>query len=151
MIGRLAGIPDSATSVSRPSMAGISCTGLAWSFGAGDWDLWLIRPMTRNKVWDRPFGGEEPAEGRSVQQTLDGVYLQSTGSRGQAGMDLLADQDRFQGNKLWDRTFGGAKGDSGSEVQQTLDGGYIITGGTISFGAGDWDLWLIKTDAEGNA
>jgi len=54
------------------------------------------------------------------------------------------------GDTLWTKTYGGADHDEGHSVQQTTDGGYIITGFTFSFGIGTINVYLIKTDANGD-
>src|SRR5712671_5586520 len=48
------------------------------------------------------------------------------------------------------KTFGGANNDYAYCVNSTSDRGYIITGWTDGFGAGNRDMYLIRTDSIGN-
>jgi hypothetical protein len=54
------------------------------------------------------------------------------------------------GNIQWQKTYGGPGQDLAYDVEETQDGGYIVGGGTGSFGAGGWDMWILKLDSHGN-
>ena len=51
---------------------------------------------------------------------------------------------------IWTKTFGGPLADVGNSVKQTNDGGFIVAATTSSFGAGGQDIYLIKTDENGD-
>ncbi|MCH8903396.1 MAG: T9SS type A sorting domain-containing protein [Bacteroidetes bacterium] len=53
------------------------------------------------------------------------------------------------GNKMWDKVYGGSNNDASYSLVQTKDKGYLIAGYSYSFGAGDRDFFLVKTDSIG--
>jgi len=102
--------------------------------------------------WEKIFGGSNVEYGNSVQQTTDGGYIIAgfTSSFGAGGNDIYLIKTDANGEKQWEKTFGGTSDDAGYSVDLTTDGGYIIAGSTSSSGAGGSDVYLIKTDLNGD-
>ena len=111
-------------------------------------DIWLIKTdSSGNEEWNKTFGGNGRDIGFSVQQTSEGGYI-ILGFRASHGAWLIKTDSN--GNKEWDKTYGGF----GYSVQQTSDGGYIFTGEIVKriipwFGITDVDIWVVKTNSQG--
>jgi predicted secreted protein len=145
---------DEADSVHQTSDGGYILAGHTNSFGVGSFDAWLIRTDVNGvEQWNKTYGGSGDDGNTSVQLTSDGGYILAvtTSSYGAGSYDAWLIKTDADGNKAWDKTFGGSGYDCANAVNQTSDGGYILAGETGSYGAGNRDAWLIKTDAEGNA
>ena len=102
--------------------------------------------------WQRTYGGSRSDLAYSVAQTQDAGFIVTgyTTSRGAGKKDVYLLKVNALGDTEWSRAFGGANDDIGWAVAQTSDGGYIVCGETYSFGAGQNDVYLIKTNATGD-
>jgi len=140
-------------SVQQTADRGYIVAGVTTSYGAGTYDIYLIKTNAfGDTLWMKTYGGTRTDWGLSVVQTLDGGYIVAgyTACFGAGNNDAYLVKTNASGDTLWTRTYGGTDNDWCNTIQQTQDGGYIIEGYTFSFGGGLTDIYLIKTDANGN-
>ena len=139
---------DVANSVRQTTDGGYIVTGYT-----GYSDVYLIKTdSSGDTLWTRTIGGTDSDAGNSVRQTTDSGYIVtgSTSSYGAGSEDVYLIKTDSSGDTLWTKTFGGVENERGYSVQLTTDGGYIVTGSTSSYGAGESDVYLIKTDSSGD-
>jgi hypothetical protein len=144
---------DYAWSVEQTADGGYIVAGSTNSFGAGDFDCYLVKTNSQgDTLWTRTYGGSDDDRATSIQQTADGGYIVAgfTLSFGAGSGDFYLVKTNSLGDTLWTRTYGGSSDDKGFSVQRTADGGYIVAGFTLSFGAGGYDFYLVKTNSQGD-
>jgi len=114
----------------------------------------IINPANANGTtyFNQTYGGISNDRACSVVQAVDGGYVLagSTHSFGAGGNDFWLVKTDSSGNHEWNKTYGGLDYDWAYSMVQAVDGGYVLAGYTHSFGAGNMDVWLVKTDASGN-
>ena len=124
---------------------------VAGYYSAGEDDPYVIKlDSIGNKEWEKIYGGSEAEKVYSIRQTEDGGYIAAGYTYGAGEDDSYAIKLDSNGNKEWEKTYNGGYVEKVYSIWQTEDGGYIAAGKTDSFGTGEYDFYLVKTDAEGN-
>ena len=122
------------------------------SFSAGSSDFWLLKlDGSGNVTWEKAYGGTGYDYAMSITQSLDKGYIVAgyTSSFGVTNSGMWIIKVDENGVITWQKTFGGTGYDYVESITQTQDGGYIVAGETTSFGAGNYDFWIIKLNENG--
>ncbi len=131
----------------------------------GSYDFWVVKvDKNGSMLWESSFGGTGIEIAYDITKTQDGGYAvvgntfstDTDVSKNNGESDLWIIKIDDDGNLLWERTFGGSGFDAGHGIHTTVEGGFVIAGNTKSTDGdttennGENDLWVLKTDAEGN-
>jgi hypothetical protein len=139
---------DDCRSVKQTSDGGYIFAGVNRSINHVDC-AWLVKTDANgDTLWTRIF--PEGSSFNVVLQTSDGGYVMG-GNKPSPNYNAWLVRTDSSGSQLWSHNYGGTEGESCESLQQTSDGGFIIGGITLSFGAGNQDYWLLKTDANGDS
>jgi predicted secreted protein len=127
-------------------------SGSYWKDHTIHWTRARLPAIPPATEWNKTFGGTSDDGAYDLLQTEDGGYIIAgyTQSFGAGGSDFWLIKTDAQGNELWNKTYGGTGDEAAFRVLLANDGGYLLAGWTNSFGAGGYDFWVVKTDANGN-
>jgi len=126
--------------------------GRTESSGNGESDIWIMKINSLGNIqWEATFGGPYDDWGFEVQQTSDRnfILIGSIYNMNNGRDDICLIKINPQGKQIWKKEFGGPNMDIGYSVRETIDNGFILLGYTQSFGAGIFNILLIKTDEYG--
>ena len=122
--------------------------------GDGDQDVLVVRTdIDGDEVWTKYLDEGFVEEGFDVVATGDGSFtiagnIQATQV---SSIDAYLLRIDGNGNILWSNSFGGSQKDQAFGLTLTSDGGYLLVGRSNSFNDGTHDdIYLVKTDADGN-
>ena len=151
--GGATGLSDKGYSIRETSDGGFIVCGTTATYGSGSDDVYVLKISSVGSLsWSAVIGTAGANEaGREVQQTSDGGYIVAgyTDGSGTSFYDVYLIKLNATGTVQWKKTYGGSSYDFAYTVEQTTDGGFVLGATTNSFGAGNWDAYLIKTDAAG--
>lgn len=143
---------ESCYSIQQTPDGGYIVGGRTESMGAGMSDMYILKLDNQGFLeWEHTYGGRNNERCMDVQQTPDGGYLLGgrTETFGAGGNDMFLVKIDSIGNEQWQQAFGGTAWEYCESFQQTTDGGCVLGGMTGSYGAGNYDFYLVKLGPAG--
>ena len=122
--------------------------------GEIDNDILLMKSNRYGSMeWQQSFGGSQMDIASHMEQTSDGGFIISatTESYGQGGKDIWLFKTNSSGLIEWNKYIGTPYDDYSGKVLETDDGGFILIGSIGSSDQNDNDIWLIKTNSQGDS
>lgn len=145
-------VSDLVTSVCQANDGGIVICGYTIASAFGDNDFYVTKLDDSGYVaWSNIYGGSGNDQATCIEKTTDGAYIiagQTTTFSG--GFDPFTLKIDNAGNTQWSKYYRWWNQDYANNVTQTSDGGYILTGYSNSYGAGEFDVNVIKIDVSGS-
>jgi len=138
--------------IQQTSDGGYVIVGKTTSFSAQGQDVYLIKTNSSgDTTWTKYFGSVSDDWANYVVQTSDNGYLiTGTYNYNNGSGDVYITKTDVSGNLLWSKTYGSSGDDFSNSEIITNGGDYMFVGATNSFGAGNYDLYLLKTDVNGD-
>ena len=146
---------DYCTVAAQTADGGFIVAGNTNSFGGGEYpNIYLLRlDENGDTLWTRTYYHEGPASLASLVITSDGGYLLCCVKNGwyyPHGIDIYLIKTNSSGDTLWTKTYGGLDDDYGNDLIEFSGGGYFVCGYTKSFSSGDYDVYLLRLDLDGD-
>jgi hypothetical protein len=132
---------DRAYAILQNEDNGYVIAGLTNSFGAGDWDLYMIKlSETGDTLWTRTIGKATAEVGAGVVETVDSGYIVlSSGAPGTLLTKITKD-----GDSVWTKSMDGV----GHSITKTFENNYMIAGQIA--GVSGYQIYLIRITDSGD-
>ena len=115
-------------------------------------DVWLLQVNGQETGWEKQLGKGNYENVRGLVRAHDGGLVLTGGTANSSQRrtgDIWLVKTSPKGEKLWEQFFGEKDWEEVLDITATRDRGFALAGLTRSKGAGDLDMWLIKTAADG--
>ncbi len=117
------------------------------------YDLILLKiNKLGDTIWTKRYGGNGRRAGKDIIQAINGGYI-ITGYSWPYGSDytyLMLLKIDENGDIVWNKFYKGLDDAAGYSVTYATDSGYIFAGTTNSNSSGKKDIYLVKTDVNGD-